>query len=312
MGVQVEHLTAAEQRFRIWMWLSVAMYAAGLPLFLLLGRQLAAFLGGLPETLTQSPPWPLVGAGMEVRFWQVLGVSLMAILALLCLYIARDVRRYGPLITALLAAKLTSTVCYAGFFLADGNWAYLVGALTDGAIFLISLALWYLASPADRFLDDYETAVLAAVGDTLLPRGGAFPEGYVDARERCLEEARQLLAVQPGSDVFLTRLMLRLVDALPLAMGYCGRFSRLKPASRTAFFERLESCRFGLIRIMATGLNLYVVTPFFNAPMADGQAPGEREYPCRPHATPPGWSLSARARAGRWRPRSWRAQAWKP
>lgn len=274
MGVPVVQLTPAEKRFRCWMWLSVLMYGLGLPLFLLLGRQLAAFLSGLPGTLGQRPPWPAAGTSAEVLFWQVLGVSLMAILGVVCFYIARDVRRYGPLIVALLAAKLVSTVCYAAFFVLRPDAAFLVGVVTDGSIFLLTLVLWFLAAPADRFLDAYETRVLIAVGETVLPRGGAFPEGYADDTERCLAEARQLLAVVPASDVVLTRLMLRTVDALPLLLGYFGRFHRLNAPRREAFFESMEQSRFGLIRIMAMGLKLYVVTPFFNVPKPEASETG--------------------------------------
>jgi hypothetical protein len=235
-------------------------------LFLLLGRQVAAFLNGLPGSLFQLPPWPMAGEGMEVLFWQVLGVSLMAILALLCLYIARDVRRYGPIIIALLAAKLVSTVCYTALFASSGNLAYLVGALTDGGIFLLSWGLWFLAAPADRFLDATETRVLTVIGDTLLPRGGPYPEGYRDVREACLDGTRRFLAAQPASQVIMTRMMLRAMDLLPLFTGRMRRFHRLDPSERTAFFEQLEQSRFSLLRMMAVALKLYVVTPFFNLP----------------------------------------------
>ena len=272
MSVPAIQWTPGEKRFRVWMWLSFWMYLLGLPLFLFLGRQIAAFLNGFPARLGDAPPWPPAGSGMEVVFWQVLGVSLMAILAVLCLYIARNVRRYGPLIVALLAAKLVSTVCYTAFFIIDGNGGFLAGALTDGLIFLITIILWYLAAPADRYLDRYETRVLVAVGETILPPGGPFPEGYNDARDRCVEEARRMLSAQGESDVLFTRLMLRTVDLLPFPLGFFGRFHRLDISRRTAFFEKLEVCRLALLRMMATGLKLYVVAPFFNVPEQEGKA----------------------------------------
>lgn len=276
MPAPVPQYTQAENRFRLWMWFSFSLYAFGLPFFLLFGRQVAAVLNDFPAMLGQAPPWPPAGSGMEVVFWQVLGVSLMAILAVVCLYIALNVRRYGPLIVALLAAKLVSTVCYSGFYIAEGNPAYLIGALTDGIIFLVTAILWFFAAPADRYLDGYETRVLSAVGETVLPRGGAFPEGYDDARERCLEEARMMLSVQTGKDILLTRMMLRMVDMLPLCMGFFCLFHRLGPQARTAFFERLEVCRLGMLRMMATGLKLYVVTPYFNTPDEESRAVTER------------------------------------
>lgn len=262
-GVQ---LTPAEKRFRWWMWFSFFVYALGLPLFLILGRQIVAFLNLFPAMVREGPPWPAAGTGMEVVFWQVLGISLMAILALLCLFIALDVRRYGPVIVALLAAKLVSTLCYGGFFIADGNSAYLIGALTDGLIFSITAVLWFMASPGDRYLDRHETRVLTAVGETLLPRGGSSPEGYNDVQERCLTEARRMLAAQIEQDVLLTRFMLRLVDLLPFFLGFTRRFHNLAVPARAAVFERMEACRISFLRIMATGLKLYIVAPFFNVP----------------------------------------------
>lgn len=268
-GVQ---LTPAEKRFRWWMWFSFFLYALGLPLFLILGRQIVAFLNLFPAMVREGPPWPAAGTGMEVVFWQVLGISLMAILALLCLFIALDVRRYGPVIVALLAAKLVSTLCYGGFFIADGNSAYLIGALTDGLIFSITAVLWFMASPGDRYLDRHETRVLTAVGETLLPSGGTSSEGYKDAQERCLTEARHMLSAQIEQDVLLTRFMLRLVDVLPFCLGFPRRFHNLTLPARTAFFERLEACRISFLRIIAAALKLYVVAPFFNSAEVEEQA----------------------------------------
>lgn len=266
MGCASVNLTPAETRFRIWMWLSAWMYGLGAPLFLLLGRQVAAFLNGLPGTLLQRPPWPSAGEGMEVVFWQVLGVSLMVILSVLCWHIARDVRRYGPLIVALLGAKLISSLCYAVLFAGSGNLAFLIAVLTDGSIFLLSWVLWFLASPADRFMDEKETRVLAAVGEALLPCGGPYPQGYADVREACLSEAGRLLAAQPAGQVVLTRIMLRIMDLLPLLKGRFHRFHRLNLSERARLFEALEKSRFNVFRFMAAALKLYTVTPFFNLP----------------------------------------------
>ncbi len=268
MSRAIVELSLEEKRFRLWMRLSFYMYALGAPFFLLLGRQIAAFLNGLPGSALQGPPWPLAGEGMEVRFWQVLGVSLMAMLAILCQYIARDVRRYGPLTKALLAAKLVSTLCYAVFFAVGGNIAFLVATVTDGLIFLISWTLWHLAEPAGRFLDDLETRILVSVGEALLPQGGAFEGGYADERDRCLEEARRLLSTQSSIEVVMTRCMLRLLDVLPFFLGWFGRFHRLAAGKRILVLERLESCPISPLRMMALALKLYIVIPFFNAPDA--------------------------------------------
>jgi len=274
-------LTPAEKRFRLWMWLSFWMYTLGIPLFLLLGRQVAALLNGLPRTLLQLPPYPAAGSGMEVAFWQILGVSLMGILGVLCLYIARDVRRYGPAINALLCAKFISTVCYAFLFLGSGNLAYLVAVLTDGFIFTFSWTLWFLASPADNVLDEWETQVLTAAGETVLPRGGAFPEGYADARERCLADLKRFLGAQAPLEIAGSRLMLRALDLMPLCLLRFRRFHKMTQEERVAYFEGLERSRISPLRLMAIAVKLYVVMPFFNisepeATMAENNA----AHPC--------------------------------
>lgn len=259
-----DRLTQAEKQFRLWMWFSFGMYTLGLPLFLLLGRQVAAFLNGLPGSLLQLPPWPEAGSGMEVFFWQILGVSLMGILGILCLYIARDVRRYGPMINALLCAKLISTVCYTFLFLGSANLAYFIAVLTDGSIFLISWGLWFLASPAENTLNEWERRILAVAGDTLLPRDGAFPAGYADVEARCLADAQRFLSEQSPVDIAATRLMLRIFDILPLFLLKFHLFHTMPLAERVVFFEKLEQSRFGPLRLMAIAVKLYAVMPFFN------------------------------------------------
>ncbi len=262
-------LSLAEKRFRLWMWVSFGMYMLGLPLFLLLGRQVAAFLNGLPRSLAQLPPWPAAGMGMEVYFWQVLGVSLMGVLGILCLYIALDVRRYGPMINALLCAKFVSVVCYAALFLGSGNLAYCVAVLTDGSIFALSWGLWFLASPGNSLLDPWERRVLTSAGETLLPQGGAFPTGYTDVAERCVEDAGRFLGAQSPMDIAVTRLMLRALDLMPLCLLRLRPFHKMPLTERVAFFERLERSRFGPVRLMTAAIKLYVLIPFFNPPVLE-------------------------------------------
>lgn len=269
MTSSTEVLTVAEKRFRLWMWFSFWMYTLGIPLFLVLGRQTAAFLNGLPGSLLQFPPWEVAGNGMEVYFWQVLGISLMGILGILCLFIALDVRRYGPVINALLCAKLISTVCYTFLFLGSGNLAYFVAVLTDGSIFALSWVLWFMASPATEYLNAWEKKILVTAGETLLPKDGAFPTGYADVQERCLADAQRFLAAQSPLDIAGTRLMLRLLDIMPLFLLKFSLFRRMAFTERVALFERLEQSRFGPLRLMMIAIKLYVVMPFFNAPESE-------------------------------------------
>jgi hypothetical protein len=264
MTSSTEVLTAAEKRFRLWMWFSFWMYTLGIPLFLVLGRQTAAFLNGLPSSLLQLPPWETAGSGMEIYFWQVLGISLMGILGILCLFIALDVRRYGPVINALLCAKLISTVCYTFLFLGSGNLAYLVAVLTDGSIFALSWVLWFMASPATEYLNAWEKRILVTAGETLLPKDGAFPTGYADVQERCLADAQRFLAAQSPLDIAGTRLLLRALDIMPLFLLKFRLFHKMVLAERVALFERLEQSTFGPLRLMMIAVKLYVVMPFFN------------------------------------------------
>ena len=74
----------------------------------------------------------------------------------------------------------------------------MVGFLTDGPIFLVTLALWIPASKADRFMNRTDEEIMASLGDAFIPRGGEFEIGYLDLLEECLRDAGRMFEAQHG------------------------------------------------------------------------------------------------------------------
>lgn len=87
----------------------------------------------------QGPALPV----SETRFYSSLGVSLLVVLIVLCWRASQDVKRRGGYVRLLLLSKWVSTGGYLFAFLVEGAYfAYLVGAIADGSIALITYALY--------------------------------------------------------------------------------------------------------------------------------------------------------------------------
>jgi len=268
-------LTPAERLFRLWMLISAVMFGFAVPFFLLAGVHIVRVINAISAKIIPALPlYPLPPGGLEGAFWRVLSVSMMAMLTWACCMIYKDVRRNGRIVVIVLLSKFCSTACYSGLFLSGHYLAYLVGALTDGPIFLLTLVLWYLAAGGERFLDAKEEEILAALGDAFIPRGGAFELGFLDRREECLAGARQLLAAQDAGMVAAVRIVLRLLNLTPIFLTWRYRSLLTIPQNeRSAYVERIEIHRFSLIRAMVLWMKTYILIPFFNLPEA-GQAVG--------------------------------------
>jgi len=260
-------LTRPERRLRGWMLICVIMFGPAVPFFLFGGAWIAPVINAISARICPLPLYPLPEAGPEGAFWRVLGVSMMAMLTWVCVAVFVDVRRNCRLTPIVLVAKLCSTACYLGLFIAYHPLAYLVGALTDGPIFLVTLVLWYLASPGDRYMDDKEERILAAFGEALLPRGGAFKLGYADLREQCAAGMRKTLAAQDPLAVFGTRLLFRALNLAPVLFGLRPRtFLSMPPEDRPAWVMRLEHHRLAPPRMMIAAAKMCVCIQFFNEP----------------------------------------------
>ena len=265
-------LLPAERAFRGWMLFSVLMYAFAVPLFFVAGKWIVPVINAVSSRICALPLYPLPAGGTEGAFWQVLGVSMMMMLIWVCWKIQQDVRRHACLAPIILFSKACSTLLYLGLFVSDHCLAYLIGALTDGPIFLLTFALWYAARPGLNFLDPREEEILVAVGEAFMPPGGALKAGFRDVRDGVMHDIRRSLASLTPMTLFNTRLLIRVVNIAPLPAGL--RFGTLLgafPPARSALVARLESHRFWGFRAMIMGVKTLAMVAFFNQPGIAGE-----------------------------------------
>jgi len=258
-------LTRAERAFRAWMLICAIMFLFAVPLFLFAGVWIVPAINLISAKLLPLPLYPLPPSGLEGAFWRVLGVSMMAMLTWACLRVWSDVRRYGWVVGVVLISKLCSSVCYLSFFLIHHEFAYLVGVLTDGPIFLITLVLWFGAAPGNKFLSQKEESILTILGDAILPRGGAFRVGYQDLQAECLADTRRILATMDPLTLLGFRFMLRGLNLTPLFVARRAQtVLTMHPNERAAFLIRLEEHRGVFAHMMIIAAKMLVLLPFFN------------------------------------------------
>lgn len=260
-------LLPAERAFRTWMLLSAIMFAFAVPFFFLGGVWIVPVINAISSHLCPLPLYPLPPDGMEGAFWRVLAVSMMTMLTWSCWKIYSDVRRYNHLTPIILLSKCCSTSLYLVLFASHHHLAYLIGALTDGPIFLLTFLLWYLARPADHCLDPREERIVAAVGDALVPPGGAFSAGFLDHRDGCFADIRRTLGSLTPVSLFGTRLLIRMVNVAPILAGLrFGTFLSAPCTERSALLMRLEGHRWWPFRVMIMAVKTITLMAFFNQP----------------------------------------------
>ena len=256
-------LTREERVFRAWMFISIGLYGIAGAFFLFWGDWVPRFINAFSERFVNLPPYP----DSEGAFWRVLSVSMMAMITWIALAVYRNLPANRPLVSVLLLSKCCSTGLYAVFFIQRHELVYLVGALTDGPLFLITWALWYAARPGARGLDRKEEQILLALGEAVLPRGGAFPEGYGDVEEACLADLRRIVSAQDVTTRLLTRVALRTLDLLPILLTLRPHTLRGVPLEeRGQWLAQLETHWFAPLRMLLFSLKACVVLPFFNQP----------------------------------------------
>jgi len=136
-------LAGAHLYLRYWMTISAFMYFfAGLT-FLFGQNFLARRMNNISGLLFKTRP--LMPESSE-KFWLVLTTSMMLMLVICCAFVAVDPEKYLAITVVVLASKLCSTLLYFFFFARDKYFAYLVGALTDGPLFLATLSLFLWAA----------------------------------------------------------------------------------------------------------------------------------------------------------------------
>jgi hypothetical protein len=256
-------LTREERVFRAWMFISIGLYGIGGVFFLFWGDWVPWCINAFSARFVNLPLYP----DSEGAFWRVLSMSMMAMITWIALAVYRDLHANRPLVSVLLLSKCCSTGLYAVFFMQRHELVYLVGALTDGPLFLITGALWYAAHPGARCFDRKEEQILLALGEALLPRGGAFPEGYGDAEEACLADLRRLISAQTVVMRLFTRGALRTLDLLPILLTLRPHTLRGLPLEeRGRLLAQLETHWFAPFRMLLVSLKACVVLPFFNQP----------------------------------------------
>ncbi len=261
------NLLPAERAFRTWMLLSALAFAFAVPFFFFGGVWIVPIINAVSKRVCSLPLYPLPSDGMEGAFWRVLGVSMMTMLTWTCWKIYSDVRRCNHMTPIILLSKCCSTSLYLVLFASDHYLAYLIGAITDGPIFLLTLLLWYLARPADHCLDPREEHIVAAVGDALVPPGGAFSAGFMDHREESFMNIRRILGSFTPVSLLGTRLIIRAVNFLPMLAGLrFGTFLSAPCTERSALLVRLEGHRWWLFRALIMAVKTVALVAFFNQP----------------------------------------------
>ena len=123
---------------RTWMIISAVMYAVGGASFLL-GQNLLLENTNRISALLFRDRFPLMPLSTE-KFWLTLTGSMMLMLVALCVYAAVDPARYSAMVVVVLLSKAFSTSQYLFYFVKEKRYfGYIVGVLTDGPLFLVTL-----------------------------------------------------------------------------------------------------------------------------------------------------------------------------
>lgn len=128
---------------RYWMGISAGMYFVAMLFFLFAQNQLLEGLNTVSRWLFKER-LPLIPLSTE-KFWLVLTTSMMLMLTALCGFVAYKPEAFLEMVIIVLISKLCSTSLYLILFGEKKYFAYLVGALTDGPLFLITLIFYLLA-----------------------------------------------------------------------------------------------------------------------------------------------------------------------
>jgi hypothetical protein len=81
----------------------------------------------------------------DERLWLSLGFAYMVVITALALIAQADVVRYRPLLLALAAGKVASSITSLVFFIQDDVFVYLLNGVVDASLVGASLLLWSLS-----------------------------------------------------------------------------------------------------------------------------------------------------------------------
>ncbi len=140
----MDNLTPAMDNLRTWMIVSAVMYGGALLVFAFFQNALLESINGASKLLFKDK-FPLIPLSSE-KFWLVLTNSMMVMLVATCVFVAADVERYHEIVLIILFSKAASSLQYLRLFMKSKPYfAYLVGALTDGPLFLITTYFFFMA-----------------------------------------------------------------------------------------------------------------------------------------------------------------------
>src|SRR5207249_1769063 len=169
------------------------------------------------------------------------------------------------LMPILAAGKATSSLTCLGYFVGSAPaFIYLVNALVDGSLALFTLAAWGVVRATEDVGSARDVALLRAVLDALVPRGGAFPTGAADTDvDDAL--ARYFASLHPLGPVGL-RLLLLAIEYGAVVFERTRPFSQLEPAARERALAAWEGSRLGPRRQLLASLKLLALMHFYERP----------------------------------------------
>ena len=143
-------LTREEKALRKLLQIFMVLFAAAGLSFALAPQRIIFHLNQTASLIAPSLP---TLPDSDSRFWVALTVSMMATITALCYGAQNEIRRKKELVLYLLVAKATSTLFFTlYFFLELHSLAYLMGALTDGSIFVLLLIFYKRAARSSQLI----------------------------------------------------------------------------------------------------------------------------------------------------------------
>src|SRR5690349_1495110 len=200
-----------------------------------------------------------------LRFWLSLAVAYMVLVTLLAAEIARDPRGRAHLMPILAAGKATSSLTCLGYFVASSPaFVYLLNALVDGSLALIVLAAWAVVGLTDDARATRDGALLRAVLDALVPRGGAFPAGAAET-DVDAALARYFASLHPLGPAGLRALLLA-IEYGAVVFERTRPFSRLDPDGRERALAAWETSQLAPRRPLIASFKLIALMHFYERP----------------------------------------------
>ena len=213
--------------------------------------------------LVGFPPAP----PSALRFWLSLAVAYMVLVTLLAWSIARDPRGRVHLMPILAAGKATSSLTCLGYFaFSEPAFVYLLNALVDGSLALMTLGAWAWVALTGDAAAARDPVLLRAVTGTLLPHGGSFELGAADT-DLDATLTRYFAALHRLGPLGL-RLLLLALEYGTVVFERTAPLSRLDPAARERALAGWETSRLAARRQLLASVKLLAMMHFYERPAA--------------------------------------------